>query len=189
MAQYNFGRGEYQYFAYPLPLLLEQLRSALYSRLAPFSNRWVDQLGLSASAKAAHDDRPFYPANLIDFLAHCYALGQRRPTPLILRYEAGGYNCLHQDLYGEVAFPLQVVFGLSQHDYEGGELLLVEQRPRAQSIGQTITLEQGQGLIFPKRYRPVKSSRGYYRVNVRHGVSLLHWGLRYSLGLIFHDAR
>ena len=180
MARYNFGRGEYKYFDYPLPAPVEELRQAFYLRLVSTANRWMERLGLD----------PAYPADLADFLARCHEHGQTRSTPLILRYEAGGYNALHQDLYGEIAFPFQVVFLLSQpsQDFTGGELLLVEQRPRAQSRGTSITLEQGAALIFPNNYRPVKGTRGYYRTTVRHGVSHLKSGRRFSLGLIFHDA-
>jgi hypothetical protein len=181
MAQYRFGQGEYKYFSYELPPLVQELRSAFYPHLVGVANGWNEKLGLPG----------VYPASLADFLDYCHFQGQPKPTPLVLKYDAGGYNCLHQDLYGAVAFPFQVVFALSQRgtDYEGGELLLVEQRPRAQSIGQVITLEKGQGLIFTNRYRPVASSRGYYRANVRHGVSKLQQGTRYSLGIIFHDAQ
>ena len=181
MAQFRFGQGEYKYFSYKLPPLIEELRKAIYPQLVQVANCWNEKLGLPGT----------YPAALADFLDYCHTQGQSKPTPLILKYEAGGYNCLHQDLYGAVAFPFQVVFALNQRgtDYEGGELLLVEQRPRAQSRGQVITLEKGEGLIFTNRYRPVASSRGYYRANLRHGVSKLLWGTRYSLGIIFHDAQ
>jgi hypothetical protein len=191
MAQYNFGLGEYKYFAYPLPPLIEELRLAFYSRLVPIANSWLTKLGLVVTDDNNNPTSSLYPPTLAEFLASCHEVGQTKPTPLMLHYEKGGYNCLHQDLYGEVAFPLQVVLVLNQRgqDYEGGELLLVEQRPRAQSVGQAITLEKGEGLIFTNRYRPVKSSRGYYRASVRHGVSRLQCGTRYSLGLIFHDAR
>jgi uncharacterized protein len=180
MGGHGYGEGEYKYFAYPLPPVVEELRAAFYPHLAVTANRWADQLGLAER----------YPDTLDEFLARCAEAGQTRPTPLMLRYETGGYNCLHQDLYGAVAFPLQVVFVLSQQgrDYTGGELLIVEQRPRAQSKGQVFALEQGQGLIFTNRYRPVMGKRGAYRVNVRHGVSPLRSGERYTLGLIFHDA-
>lgn len=191
MAQYNFGLGEYKYFAYPLLPLVEELRLAFYSRLVPIANSWLTKLGLAAAGDNTTTTSSLYPPTLAEFLASCHEVGQTKPTPLMLYYEKGGYNCLHQDLYGEVAFPLQVVLVLSQReqDYEGGELLLVEQRPRVQSVGQVITLERGEGLIFTNRYRPVKSSRGYYRASVRHGVSRLHTGTRYSLGIIFHDAK
>jgi hypothetical protein len=181
MTRLRYGVGEYKYFARPLPKLVEQLRSALYGRLAPVANRWSKLLG---------DIEP-YPASLAAFIKSCAAQGQARPTPLLLRYEAGGYNCLHQDLYGDVAFPLQFTCVLSRRgeDFEGGEFLLVEQRPRAQSRGEAIAMDQGEGIIFTNRYRPMAGARGHYRVNVRHGVSTLHHGERYSLGIIFHDAR
>jgi hypothetical protein len=181
MARLRYGVGEYKYFARPLPKLVEQLRTALYGRLAPVANRW---------SKLLDDSQP-YPASLSAFLKSCAEHGQARPTPLLLRYEAGGYNCLHQDLYGDLAFPLQFTCVLSRRgtDFEGGEFLLVEQRPRAQSRGEAIAMDQGEGIIFTNRYRPMAGARGHYRVNVRHGVSTLHNGERYSLGIIFHDAR
>lgn len=179
MARYRFGEGRYEYFAYPLPRLVAALRRALYRELAPIANRWMELLRIDAR----------YPERLEDFLAHCAAHGQRRPTPLLLCYEAGGYNCLHQDLYGDVAFPLQIAIVLSRRDvdYEGGEFLLVEQRPRAQSRGEAIAADQGEGIVFTTRYRPVRGSRGVYRVNVRHGVSTIRRGVRFTLGIIFHD--
>ncbi|MBP1995128.1 2OG-Fe(II) oxygenase [Paenibacillus eucommiae] len=181
MARYRFGIGEYKYYGAPLPALLQQLREGLYPELAKTANRWLEQLGRTAD----------YPDLLADFLEQCHKEGQTRPTPLILKYEAGGYNCLHQDLYGNVFFPFQVVFALNQQkvDYTGGEFLLVEQRPRAQSRGHVITLEQGEGLIFPTHHRPVSGTRGYYRTTLRHGVSTVTSGTRYSLGIIFHDAK
>jgi len=181
MARYRFGEGEYKYFANPLPAVVGDLRRHSYPRLARIVNRWAEESGKS--------DR--YPAELDTFLDICHKKGQTRPTPLLLYYETGCYNCLHQDLYGEVAFPLQMTCVLSRRgiDYTGGELLLVEQRPRAQSFGQVVTLEQGEAVIFPNSYRPVKGARGYYRVNMRHGVSRLLSGSRYSLGIIFHDAK
>jgi hypothetical protein len=181
MARYRFGLGDYKYFAHPLPAIVTDLRRAAYPPLAAIANRWMEALG----------SRERYPSGLAEFLALCHRRGQNKPTPLLLHYEAGGYNCLHQDLYGEVAFPFQFTCFLSRrdHDYTGGEFLLVEQRPRAQSKGQVITAEQGEVLIFPTRYRPIRGSRGYYRVNLRHGVSRLHSGTRYTLGVIFHDAR
>ena len=180
MARYRFGEGEYKYFAAPLPPLVAALRVALYRRLAPIANRWMASLGAAER----------YPGSLPEYLARCAAHGQRRPTPLLLRYAAGGYNCLHQDLYGALAFPLQVTCVLSQHgaDFTGGELLLVEQRPRAQSRGAVVVLERGEAVIFPNRERPVHGTRGVYRAQVRHGVSRLHSGTRTSLGIIFHDA-
>jgi uncharacterized protein len=181
MARLRYGVGEYKYFARPLPKIVDDLRAALYTRLAPIANRWSAQLV----------DKEPYPASLSEFLKTCAEHEQSRPTPLLLRYEAGGYNCLHQDLYGDIAFPLQFTSVLSrcQRDFEGGEFLLVEQRPRAQSRGEAISMDQGDGIIFPNRYRPIRGARGYYRVNVRHGVSTLRAGERYSLGIIFHDAR
>jgi len=181
MARYRFGVGEYRYYQAPLPGILQNLREGLYPELAKSANRWRAQLGLEA----------VYPAELPAFLEHCHQQGQTRPTPLILKYEAGGYNCLHQDLYGEVYFPFQVVFALNQKgaDYSGGEFLLVEQRPRMQSRGHVITLEQGEGLIFPTNHRPIQGARGFYRATLRHGVSTVTSGRRYSLGIIFHDAK
>jgi uncharacterized protein len=181
MTRLGYGVGEYKYFARPLPKIVEQLRAALYSRLAPVANRWSTLL----------DDSAPYPASLSAFVKSCAAHGQERPTPLLLHYEAGGYNCLHQDLYGEIAFPLQFTCVLSRRDrdFTGGEFLLVEQRPRAQSRGEAISMDQGEGIIFTNRYRPVAGKRGHYRVNVRHGVSTLRSGERYTLGVIFHDAR
>ncbi|GAB6931164.1 2OG-Fe(II) oxygenase [Paenibacillus sp. JCM 10914] len=181
MARYRFGVGEYKYYQAPLPEWLQQLREGFYPHLAQTANRWLSQLG--------GEER--YPASLSEFLDLCHAQGQERSTPLILKYEAGGYNCLHQDLYGDEFFPFQVVFGLNKKevDYDGGEFLLVEQRPRAQSRGHVITLEQGAGLIFPTNHRPVQGTRGYYRTTLRHGVSTITSGTRYSLGVIFHDAK
>ena len=180
MARYRFGRGEYQYFAYPLPDMVEELRHELYSGLVGAATEWMQALSLPQD----------YPRELDDFLTSCHLAGQQRPTPLVLRYGAGDFNCLHQDLYGEIFFPFQVVVGLSQPDKEftGGELLLTEQQPRAQSIGHAIRLEQGEAVVITTRYRPVKGSRGYYRTNFRHGVSPLLSGERYTLGIIFHDA-
>jgi uncharacterized protein len=180
MGAHGYGEGEYKYFAYPLPPVVQELRAAFYPHLAETANRWAEQFGVAER----------YPETLDGFLARCAEAGQTRPTPLMLYYEAGGYNCLHQDLYGAVAFPLQVVFVLSQRerDYTGGEILIVEQRPRVQSRGEAFSLDQGAGLIFTNRYRPVLGKRGAHRVNVRHGVSPLRSGERYTLGLIFHDA-
>jgi len=180
MARYRFGVGEYRYFAEPVPAPVAALRTQLYRRLVPIANRWMEALGV--------DER--YPPELAAYRARCAALGQTRPTPLLLRYGTGGYNCLHQDLYGPLAFPLQLTCVLSQHgeDYSGGEILLVEQRPRAQSRGEAILLERGEAVIFPSRFRPVAGTRGHYRVVVRHGVSTLRAGERTSLGIIFHDA-
>jgi hypothetical protein len=180
MARYRFGVGEYRYFAEPLPRTVAALRTHVYRRLAPIANRWAGALGLPER----------YPPELGDYLDRCAASGQTRPTPLLLHYTAGGYNCLHQDLYGALAFPFQLTCVLSQHgrDYTGGEMLLVEQRPRAQSRGEVITLERGEAVVFPSRHRPVAGARGTYRATVRHGVSRLHSGERTSLGVIFHDA-
>ena len=190
MTRFRFGAGEYKYFAAPLPTIVETLRHDLYARLAPIANRW------SAVVRGRHTGRPLqrgdvYPATLDGFLRKCHAAGQTRPTPLLLSYVAGGYNCLHQDIYGDLAFPLQVVFVLSRHDvdYTGGEFLLVEQRPRAQSRGHAIAVEQGAAVIFATRDRPVAGTRGTYRVIMRHGVSTLTSGHRTSLGIIFHDAK
>lgn len=181
MARYRFGVGEYRYYQSPLPDILQNLRESLYPELAKTANRWREQLGLEA----------IYPSSLPAFLEHCHQQGQTRSTPLILRYEAGGYNCLHQDLYGDVYFPFQVVFALNQKgdDYTGGEFLLIEQRPRMQSRGHVITLDQGEGLVFPTNYRPVQGTRGFYKATLRHGVSTVTSGLRYTLGIIFHDAK
>jgi uncharacterized protein len=180
MPRYRFGEGVYRYYRYPLPDTVAALRPALYARLVPLANRWQEQL---------RESRRF-PDRLEDLVAQCNEAGQSRPTPLILRYEAGGYNCLHQDLYGEIAFPLQVTVALTEpgEDFTGGENLLVEQRPRAQSRGTAITLPLGHGLVFPNRYRPVEGTRGHYRVTVRHGVSTVHSGVRLTLGVIFHEA-
>jgi hypothetical protein len=181
MARYRFGEGEYKYFANPLPPVVARLRESLYPPLAAIANRWMAQLG----------ERERYPGTLDAFLGRCAARGQTRPTPLLLRYEAGGYNCLHQDVYGDVAFPLQVVVFLSKPgvDYEGGEFLLVEQRPRAQSMGDVVPAGQGRMAVFTTRVRPVRGTRGYYRTQMRHGVTRLHRGVRHTLGIIFHDAR
>ena len=180
MERLRFGVGEYKYFAAPLPPLVRSLRAALYPPLARLANAWMEALG----------EGERFPGTLDAFLRQCAAAGQTKPTPLMLRYEVGGYNCLHQDLYGDVAFPLQVVAMLSrrERDYTGGELLLVEQRPRAQSAGEAIAAEQGEMVVFPNRTRPVSGARGHYRVNVRHGISRVRSGRRYALGLIFHDA-
>jgi uncharacterized protein len=180
MARHRFGKGEYQYFAHPLPDPVTQLRKAFYPRLVDIANTWNERLRIA--------DR--FPTELDDFLDRCHAAGQNRPTPLMLRYHEGDYNCLHQDIYGEQAFPLQVMVMLSQRDvdYAGGEFLLVENLPRAQSRGTAVTLEQGQAVIWPTRHRPGEGSRGYFRIAVRHGVSVLPSGHRHTLGVIFHDA-
>ncbi len=180
MERHRYGVGEYKYFARPMPPMVEDLRIAMYRKLAPTANRWAERMRSPDS----------YPASLAEFLEICAEHGQTRPTPLILRYERSGYNCLHQDLYGEVAFPLQFTCALSRRgrDFEGGELLLVEQRPRAQSRGEAIALDEGEGIIFANRYRPAAGARGYHRVNLRHGVSTIRSGVRYAMGIIFHDA-
>ena len=180
MARHRFGVGEYQYFAEPLPALVQSLRLSTYSPLAAIANRWMEALRQPQR----------YPADLARFLVLCQEHGQTKPTPLLLRYEAGGYNCLHQDLYGEIAFPLQLTCFLSRRDrdYSGGEFLLVEQRPRAQSRGEAIATEQGEIIIFATRDRPAVGSRGYYRLQMRHGVSRIRSGRRYALGIIFHHA-
>ncbi len=180
MERHGFGRGEYRYFAYPLPVQLAALRAALYPPLALIANRWQDALGMAVRFPARHDE----------FLARCHAAGQNRPTPLILRYGEGDYNCLHQDLYGEHVFPLQVAVLLSRpgDDFDGGEFVLTEQRPRMQSRVEVVTLMQGDAVIFPVNVRPVNGTRGAYRVTMRHGVSRLKAGRRHTLGIIFHDA-
>lgn len=180
MARYRFGRGEYQYFNYPLPAKIEALRREWYSQLVDTAREWMAALSRAQE----------YPDELACFLEQCAAAGQARPTPLLLRYQAGDFNCLHQDLYGEIFFPFQVVICLSQPDKEftGGELLLVEQQPRAQSVGHAIRLEQGEAVVITTRYRPAKGSSGYYRTNFRHGVSPVLTGERFTLGIIFHDA-
>lgn len=181
MERLRFGVGEYKYFARPLPPIVAALRAAIYPHLAPIANRWLRAMG---SDKA-------YPAELERFIEICRRAGQTKPTPLLLRYEAGGYNALHQDLYGEVAFPMQLTCLLSRNsiDFSGGEFLLIENRPRAQSRGQAVVLEQGEAIIFATSTRPVAGSRGHYRVTMRHGVSRLRHGRRFSLGIIFHDAK
>ena len=180
MARHRFGLGEYKYFAYPLPGLVADLRELLYARLAAVANDWESKL-LGKS---------HYPKTHQEFIKLCHAGGQTRPTPLMLRYESGGYNCLHQDLYGAVYFPLQTVFMLDRPelDFAGGEFVLVEQRPRAQSAAHVISPRQGEAVIFATRWRPVQGSRGYYRVNIRHGVSTVTRGLRHTLGIVYHDA-
>jgi len=181
MARHGFGRGEYQYFAYPLPDPIQQLRAALYPPLAAVANAWSERL--------KSDLR--YPATLSEMLARCHAAGQTRPTPLMLSYREGDYNCLHQDLYGPLAFPLQAVILLSDpdRDFEGGEFVLVEQRPRMQSRPRVIRLRQGEAVAFAVNHRPVHGSKGDYRVALRHGVSIVTSGRRMTAGLIFHDAQ
>jgi uncharacterized protein len=182
MERYRFGKGDYKYLRYPLPDIIERLRTATYPHLAKIANQWSEELGST---------REPFPLDHKDFLKRCHRAGQKNPTPLILHYEAGGYNCLHQDLYGEIAFPLQLVVMLGQQgrDWEGGEFVLVENVPRAQSRAEVITVDQGHGIVFTTRYRPVKGSRGNYRVSIRHGVSRVRRGTRYTLGLIYHDAK
>ena len=180
MERHGFGRGEYQYFRYPLPDLIAELRAQMYPPLAHIANRWYQAMELA----------PRFPTRHEDFLHRCHEAGQTRPTPLLLQYQAGDYNCLHQDLYGEHVFPLQAAFLLSQpgRDFEGGEFVLTEQRPRMQSRAEVVPLEQGDCVIFPVFHRPVNGTRGVYRVNMRHGVSRLRSGRRHTLGIIFHDA-
>ncbi len=180
MAKHGFGRGEYKYFAYPLPELIVALRRGFYSRLAPIADRWNEAMGVSVCYPAEHDA----------FLARCCEAGQTRPTPLLLRYGPGDYNCLHQDVYGEHLFPLQVAILLSepQRNFDGGEFVLTEQRPRMQSRAEVVPLRQGDGVIFAVRERPVQGTRGTYRVNLRHGVSRIKSGERFTLGVILHDA-
>ena len=175
MARHGFGKGEYRYFRYPLPDRLAALRTTLYRRLAPIASRWTGK---------------DYPAEHADYLAECHAAGQKRPTPLLLRYGPGDYNCLHQDLYGELVFPLQVAVLLSQpgEDFIGGEFVLTEQRPRMQSRAEVVPLRQGDAVAFAVNQRPVQGSRGTYRVAMRHGVSRIRSGQRHTLGIIFHDA-
>ncbi len=180
MSRHGFGRGEYQYFAYPLPDPVQALRAALYPRLAPLANRWNDRMGIGVR----------YPADHAGFLARCHAAGQLRPTPLLLRYGPEDYNCLHQDLYGEHVFPLQAAVLLSQpgRDFTGGEFVLTEQRPRMQSRAEVAPLTQGDLIVFAVHHRPVTGTRGAYRVNLRHGVSRIRSGARHTLGVIFHNA-
>jgi uncharacterized protein len=180
MSRHGFGRGEYKYFAYPLPEAVAALRAALYPPLAQIANRWNAAMGINIA----------YPSDHAAYLQRCHKAGQRKPTPLLLQYGEGDYNCLHQDIYGANVFPLQVAFLLSRPgaDFTGGEFVLTEQRPRMQSRAEVVPLEQGQGVIFPVHHRPVRGTRGTYRVNMRHGVSRLHSGNRYTLGVIFHDA-
>jgi hypothetical protein len=180
MARHGFGRGEYKYFAYPLPSIVGSLRAALYPRLAPVANRWHAAMGIDLR----------FPEQHADFLERCHAAGQRRPTPLLLQYGVDDYNCLHQDLYGEHVFPLQVAVLLSepQRDFTGGEFVITEQRPRMQSRPEVVPLRQGDAVVFAVHHRPVQGTRGVYRVNLRHGVSRLRSGHRHTLGIIFHDA-
>ncbi len=180
MQRHGYGQGEYQYFAYPLPSAVERLRQALYPELAEVANRWNEALGFGRR----------FPATLKAWLAECHKGGQTRPTPLLLRYGPGDYNCLHRDLYGDLVFPLQTTILLSApgRDFEGGEFLLVEQRPRMQSRGEVVALSQGDAVIFAVNQRPAKGTRGWHRTAMRHGVSSLRSGERFTLGIIFHDA-
>jgi len=180
MQRHGFGQGEYKYFDYPLPPALAAWREALYARLAPLANAWASALGLPASYPGAH----------ADYAARCHAAGQARPTPLLLRYAPGDYNCLHQDLYGELQFPLQLTVLLSRpgDDFTGGEFVLTEQRPRMQSRAEVVPLAQGEAVVFAVNQRPVNGTRGVYRVTMRHGVSRVRSGRRTTLGIIFHDA-
>jgi hypothetical protein len=180
MQRHGFGRGEYKYLRYPLPPVVEALRQGIYPRLAPIANRWHERLR----------EEGRFPATLGSYLRECHEAGQERPTPLILKYETGDYNCLHQDLYGRLVFPLQltVLLSVPEADFSGGEFLLVEQRPRSQSRGEVVQLRQGEAVIFPVHHRPIEGTRGPYRVTMRHGVSRLRSGQRFTLGIIFHDA-
>ena len=182
MSRYAFGRGEYKYFKYPLPAIVQQLRSLIYPHVAPLANQWLGRLG---------SKQPHYPENLSVFTEQCHCAGQNRATPLMLKYGPGDFNCLHQDLYGEIFFPFQVTFFLSQwgRDFDGGEFVLAEQQPRRQSRIEVIAPNQGDAVIFSVRHRPVRGARGYYRATLRHGVSTVHSGERYTLGIIFHDAK
>jgi len=181
MGRHGFGRGEYKYFSYPLPDLIAELRPVLYQRLTGIANRWNESMGIDIR----------YPASHAAFLKRCHEAGQTRPTPLLLQYEAGDFNCLHQDLYGEHVFPLQVAILLSKpgSDFAGGEFVLTEQRPRMQSRAEVVPLTQGDAVAFAVHHRPVQGTRGTYRVNMRHGVSRLRSGHRHTVGVIFHDAK
>jgi len=180
MARHGFGRGEYKYFAYPLPPLVADLRAMLYARLAPIANAWSERMGIETRFPATHES----------FIRRCHDAGQQRPTSLLLQYGAGDYNCLHQDLYGEHVFPLQVAFLLSEPgaDFTGGEFVLTEQRPRMQTRAEVVPLTKGDAVIFAVHHRPQQGSKGFYRVNMRHGVSRIRSGRRHTLGVIFHDA-
>ncbi|MFM0324661.1 2OG-Fe(II) oxygenase [Caballeronia glebae] len=181
MERHGFGRGEYKYFAYPLPDALERVRRAVYPHLAPVANRWNEVMGIETR----------YPREHAAFIERCHRAGQTRPTPLLLRYAPGDFNCLHQDLYGEHVFPLQMAILLSEpgRDFTGGEFVMTEQRPRMQSRAEVVPLSQGDAVFFAVHHRPVQGTRGPYRVNMRHGVSRLRSGRRHMLGVIFHDAQ
>ncbi len=180
MSRHGFGRGEYKYFQYPLPALVAELRTSFYPHLAPIANRWNSEMGIEIQ----------YPESHAEFLDRCHRAGQAKPTPLLLQYGPDDYNCLHQDLYGDHVFPLQVAFLLSEPgaDFEGGEFVMTEQRPRMQSRATVVPLRQGDAVVFAVHHRPVRGTRGVYRVNLRHGVSRLRSGRRHTLGVIFHDA-
>jgi len=180
MARHQFGKGEYKYFAYPLPEKIQMLRESLYEKLIPFANRWADYYGKQS-----------FPATHHDYLKRCVQSGQQEPTPLILKYEIGDFNCLHQDLYGEMSFPLQIAICLNKPglDFKGGELVLTHQRPRMQSVVEVVPQQEGEGIVFVNNARPVRGVRGHYTVKTRHGVSRLRSGKRYVLGIIFHDAQ
>jgi len=181
MERHGYGRGQYRYFSYPLPAIVGKLRASLYPRLSPIANRWNESMGIDVR----------FPAELEAFLKRCHGAGQDKPTPLMLEYGAGDYNCLHQDLYGEHVFPLQVAILLSRADadFTGGEFVMTEQRPRMQSRAVVVPLQQGDAVVFAVRHRPVRGTRGTYRVNLRHGVSEVRSGRRHTLGIIFHDAK
>lgn len=180
MERYRFGQGEYQYFDYPLPNIVQSLRSSVYPQLSALANKWNKSLAKTFT----------FPDTLATFLEHCHAANQIRSTPILLKYQAGDFNCLHQDLYGEISFPLQMAIVLSQpeQDFSGGEFVLVEQKPRTQSRVHVLPLRQGEAVIFAVSHRPVSGTKGFYRVNMKHGVSVIHSGDRYCLGVIFHDA-